>query len=624
MLSKFWTLRRKARKAPVAAPSADSEPVPPQTEEPYSAGEFSIDDYRPMKVICIGAGFSGILAAIRFRQKVPNLDLKIYEKADGVGGTWRANRYPGAACDVPSHCYQFSFEDQVPCFCYSVKAPFVDCDYNSQWSSLFSTGPEILANIERIVDKYKIRKYMNFNHELTHAKWDASSGQWIIRVRHGDEELQDSCDVLLLCIGSLSRWHWPEVEGLKEFGGTLVHSAQWNVGDGASQEEVENWRDKTVGIIGNVGPELLERLFAGSSGIQIAATIHPKIKKMVTYARQRTWIPPPFFVNTLMSILERDPTDTNMAISDEEREKLKDPKQFKSFRHTIEQQMNSFHALVIRESEIQKQAKKNFEERMRQGTAAKPGLLEKMLPTWSVFCRRLTPGEGYLEALCADNTTYETTPIKRVTRAGIELTDGRVDELDVLVCATGFDVSYHYPFDVVGRGGITLNERWSPYAEAYLSLAVDGFPNMFLVYGPGSGLNSGSFFVMVESQMQYVVKAVQKLQAERLKSMEPKKEATTDWTEHMRAYFPKTVYMDTCNSWYKAPDGTVVGLWPGSSLHAIRALANPRWEDYEYESMDKTHNRLQWLGAGHTENERTMTGDLAWYLNAPDVPPIPE
>jgi len=122
----------------------------------------------------------------------------------------------------------------------------------------------------------------------------------------------------------------------------------------------------------------------------------------------------------------------------------------------------------------------------------------------------------------------------------------------------------------------------------------------------------------------YNVKAVQKMQRERLKAMEPKEEATADCTEHRRAYFPKTVYTDQCNSWYKAPDGTVVGLWPGSALHAIQTLAEPRWEDYEYESIDATRNRLRWLGAGHTENERTMTGDLAWYLNAPDVPAIPE
>ncbi|KAJ7175158.1 FAD/NAD-P-binding domain-containing protein [Mycena crocata] len=613
MFSRFRSFGRKATTPPASPTTSETSPAPP-SDEPYSTGDRSIDDYRPVKVICIGAGFSGILCAIRFQQKVPNCELKIYEKADGIGGTWRHNRYPGAACDVPSHCYQFSFENE------------------SQWSGLFSTGPEILANMERVVDKYKVRKYMHFKHELTHAEYDAAAGKWTVRIQHDNVEFEETCDVLLLAIGSLSRWHWPNIEGLKEFGGTVVHSAQWNVGDGAWEEGVKDWGDKTVGIIGN-----------GSSGIQIASAIHPNIKRMVNYARSKTWISPAFGTGSSMIALGRDPSDPSRTFTDEDREALKDPKRFKEFRHATEHEMNSFHALIIRDSELQKQARVNFEESMKLDTSSKPGLLEQILPPWSVFCRRLTPCAGYLEALCAKNTTYETTPIRKITRKGVELTDGRHDDLDVLVCATGFDVSYHYPFEVVGRNGVTLNQRWSPYAEAYLSMAVDGFPNMFLIYGPGSGLNTATIMVLLENQVMYVVKAVQKLQRERLKSMEAKKEATADWTEHRRAYFPKTVYTDACKSWYKAEDGTVVGLWPGDALHAIRTLANPRWEDYDYESIDKTRNRLHWLGAGQTENERTGTGDreanysfsrnttlipfdatVAWYLDEADVPTIPE
>ncbi|KAJ7508494.1 FAD/NAD-P-binding domain-containing protein [Mycena galericulata] len=571
--------------------AATAPPTAPPAREPYVAGDFSVDDYRPLKVICIGAGFSGILCAIRFRQKVPNLDLKIYEKADGVGGTWRANRYPGAACDTPSYCYQFSFEDE------------------SQWSGIYATGPEILANMERVVEKHKIREYIHVNHELTHAQWDAGASKWTVRLRHEGAEVEDSCDVLVLCIGSLDRWHWPDIEGLKEFGGTLLHSAQWDVGEDA----VKDWGDKTVGIIGN-----------GASGIQTAAAIQPNVKKMVKYARAKTWIAPSFGLPAAMGVLGRDATDASLIVADAEREKLKDPRFYKEFRHAMEHQMNELHALIIRDSDAQKEARATAEEMMKQDTASKPGLFEQMVPTWSVFCRRLTPSPGYLPALCAENTTYETTPIARITPTGIELADGRHDALDVLVCATGFDVSFHYPFDVVGRNGLTLNERWSPYAQAYLALAVDNFPNLYFMYGPGSGLNTASILVMLESQVLYITKVLQKMQAHRLKTIEVKREAVEDWAEHMRAYFPKTVYTDECNSWYKAPDGTIVGLWPGSALHAVRALEIPRWEDYEYERVDKTQNRLGWLGSGQTENERTMTGDLAWYLEAPDVPPIPQ
>ncbi|KAJ7622059.1 FAD/NAD-P-binding domain-containing protein [Roridomyces roridus] len=566
------------------------------TASAYTAPEFSIDAYRPIKVICIGAGFSGILAAIRFQQKVPNLELNIYEKEDAIGGTWRANRYPGAACDVPSHCYQFSFEDQ------------------SQWSGMFSTGPEILANMERVVDKYKIRKYITLKHELTHAKYDEGTGKWTVRIRRGEDgkEFEEECDVFMLCIGSLNRWHWPEIDGLKDFKGKLVHSAQWDVGEGTWEEGVKDWGDKTVGVIGN-----------GSSGIQIVAAIHPKIKKLVNYSRAKTWICPAFGAGATMDNLGRDSSNTDPRFTAEELEMLKDPKRFAEFRHITEHEMNKLHPMSIRDSEVQKAVRKLFEDHMKQVLAPKPGLYEKIVPEWSVFCRRLTPCAGYLEALAAENTTYETTPIKRITAKGVELTDGRHDDLDVLVCATGFDVSYHYPFEIVGRGGTTLNERWAAGAEAYLSIAVDSFPNMFLMYGPGSGLNAAGIIVMIEAQMGYIVKAVQKLQSERLKSIEVKKAATADWSEHMQAYFPKTVYLDSCHSWYKTPEGRIIGLYPGSALHSLKALANPRWEDYDYERIDKTHNRLYWLGDGQTENERTQTGDLAWYLNNVDVPPIP-
>ncbi|KAI0701861.1 FAD/NAD-P-binding domain-containing protein [Cytidiella melzeri] len=578
------------------APHTKTDPYhalnPSSEDANYRPPNFNIDDYRPLKVRCIGAGFSGILCALRFRQNIPHLDFKIYEKQAGVGGTWYANQYPGVACDVPSHCYQFSFED------------------HSQWSNFYSSGSEIQANIERVVDKYKLREYIHLKHVLSHAKWDESTGKWTLSVRRGADnvagEFEETCDILLLCVGSLNRWHWPNIKGLKDFGGPVVHTAEWLL----DEKSIEG---KRVGIIGN-----------GSSGIQAVAAVHPKALRLVNYVRQKTWIAPDFCVNETRALLGRKPDDDNQVFTAEELQKLKDPHNARDFRHALEHNMNVFHAVSLRNSDMQQQTRAMFEADMKKHLAKKPELFEKILPDFSVFCRRLSPGNGYLEALCADNTTYETTPIKRITRTGIELEDGRHNNLDVIVAATGFDVSYHYPFDVVGRNGVKLNDRWTPYAEAYLSIAVDGFPNLFHMYGPGSGLNTGTIISMLENQAVYISKCAMKLQRERLKCMEPKKEAMRDWTQHMRNYFPKTVYTDKCNSWYSADDGTVVGLWPGSNLHAINSLAHPRWEDYEYERLDNTTNRLFWLGDGQTVNENTMKGDLAWYLEKPDVPPIPQ
>ncbi|KAI0777137.1 FAD/NAD-P-binding domain-containing protein [Irpex lacteus] len=549
-----WSVRGKT----AIANTTPNTPTPAATlsQEDYSPPEFNIDDYRPLKVRCIGAGFSGIICALRFRQKIPNLDFKIYEKQAGVGGTWCANKYPGVACDVPSHCYQFSFED------------------HSQWSKFYSNGDEIQDNIERVVDKYKIREYIQLEHELTYAKWDETSGKWTIHVRHGGKEFEEICDILVLGVGSLCRWKWPNIEGLNDFKGLLAHTADYHI----DNKDVEG---KRIGVIGN-----------GSSGIQTVAALHPKAKTLVNYGRQKTWIAPDFGLTETKAQLGRQPDDTNQLHS-EELERLQDPEFAKKFRHALEHDINVFHMLSIRDSEMQKQAKAQFEAEMKRHLVNKPELADKLVPDFS--------------------TTYETTPIKRITRTGVELTDGRHNDLDVLVLATGFDVSYHYPFDIVGRNNTKLNDRWSPLAEAYMSVAVDGFPNMFLMYGPGSGVNTNSTISMLESQAMYIVKCAAKLQRERLKAMAPKKEATADWMQHMRHYFPKTVYMDKCKAWYTSDDGTVVGLWPGSNLHAMNALANPRWEDYDYERIDSTKNRLYWLGDGQTMNEKNMTGDLTHY-----------
>ncbi|KAI0057669.1 FAD/NAD-P-binding domain-containing protein [Artomyces pyxidatus] len=564
----------------------------------YQAGDFSVDDYRRMKVVCIGAGYSGIIAGIRFSQKVPNLDLTIYEKAAGIGGTWWSNKYPGLSCDIPSHCYQLTFEE------------------NTQWSGFYAPGHEILAYLHRVVEKYKLMRFIRLSHELTHARWDEPSGQWHLRIRRGDtgEAFDDTADVLYLGTGCLSRWRWPDIPGLGDFKGRVVHSAQWDVSEGRWEEGVQDWGDKRVGVVGN-----------GSSGIQIVAALQPKVRAITNFVRGKTWIAASFSVRRLLELVGRTPESTDFQFTEADRESFKDPAFYKEFRHAVEDDLNSVSQVTIRGSEMQKAAAAAFKEDMVKKLENKPELIEKILPEWSVCCRRLTPGPGYLEALCSDNATLETTPISRITATGATLSDGTHRALDVLVCATGFDTSYQLPFPVLGRDGRALNDRWAARAEAYLTLAVDGFPNLFLGAGPNSGVNSGSLLVVFERQALYAVRATLKLQRERLRTLEVKAHAVRDWREYMDAFFPKMVYSDPCHSWYKNAEGKVVGLWPGTCLHAVRTLAEPRWEDFDYEPLEKTGNRFYWLGDGQTHNERAMTGDRAWYLNDEeiDIPPVP-
>ncbi|KAI0315332.1 FAD/NAD-binding domain-containing protein [Amylostereum chailletii] len=589
-LASLWTRRDRKKNQ---EPDADER----KAADAYRLGDFCIDEDRPMKVVCIGAGFSGIIAGIRFAQKVRNIDLKIYEKQAGIGGTWRANAYPGVSCDIPSH--NLTFEN------------------NTEWKDFYASGADILANLERIVEKYKLMKYIRLQHELVNAHWDDASHKWRLLIRRGEEneEFEDTADVLFLGVGSLSRWRWPDIEGLDVFGGQAVHSAEWcgtrgREGEkGSWQESVKEWGEKRVGVIGN-----------GSSGIQIVTALHPHVRSLTNFVRSPQWMSASWGVDAIRRALGTDEANTGYEFTNEHRERFEDPESYREFRRGVEAVLNRSNEIIFRDSDLQKQVAAEYRSEMTRKTEQVPGLADKVIPKWAVSCRRLTPGAGYLEALSEGKVNLETTAIKRVTPTGVELEDGRHELLDVIVCATGFDTTYHYPFDVVGRDGLRLEDRWQPHPEAYLSVAIDGFPNMFFAYGPNSGVNSGTLLILLEKQVEYAVQVTLKLQRERLGSIEVKKEVMRNWSEYM-----KTVFTDSCHSWYRSSDGVVVGIWPGTNLHAVRALAHPRWEDYNYTPLDQSGNALYWLGDGRTYNEKTLKGDLAWYLDESviDRPPVP-
>lgn len=262
---------------------------------------------------------------------------------------------------------------------------------------------------------------------------------------------------------------------------------------------------------------------------------------------------------------------------------------------------------------------------MKDRLAQNPEILESLAPSFAVGCRRLTPGPGYLEALTAPNVDFISNKIKSITSNSIRLENGREIPLDVIVCATGFNTNNIPPFPIIGRHGRSLKERFTPYPETYLSISVDDFPNYFMILGPNSNIGSGSLTKILESEGDYIVKCIRKLQKEDYSSMVPKKQRVKDFSKYCEAYFEKTVYLDDCRSWYKdANTGRITGLWPGSTLHALEALRSPRWEDFEYEERDRcagNGNALSWLGNGWSLTQ-LGAGDPAWYLEKPfvDVP----
>jgi hypothetical protein len=259
---------------------------------------------------------------------------------------------------------------------------------------------------------------------------------------------------------------------------------------------------------------------------------------------------------------------------------------------------------------------------MRERLKKKPEIADFILPSFAVGCRRLTPGPGYLEALVEDNVDFVTDKVTEIVPEGVVLETGRKVEIDALVCATGFNASSPPPFQVYGKDGKSLQERFTPHRETYLTMTVDGFPNFFMMLGPNSAIGSGSLTMMIETEGDYIIKCIRKLQKEDYISMMPKPERVKDFMDYTNEYFKKTVYMDDCNSWYRSDGGKgdrITGLWPGSTLHCLESLRAPRWEDFDFETKDE--NRLRWLGNGWSVTQ-LGDGDPAWYLE-PSLQDIP-
>ncbi|OAG37828.1 hypothetical protein AYO21_07934 [Fonsecaea monophora] len=552
--------------------------------------DHCIDDLPPVKVICIGAGFSGVLTAIRFPQRVSNLDLVVYEKNPEVGGTWYENNYPGVRCDVPSAAYQFSFES------------------NTQWSEYYCTGGEIQQYVKRTAHKYGAYKYIKFNTELIGATWDEDEGKWHVSLRDVEtgKSFEDSCHFLITATGILNNWKWPDIEGRENFEGRMVHSARWD-----PTLTSETMKDLDIALIG-----------AGSTGIQILPQIQPVAKRVDHYMSSKTWISPIGFGS---EELQARGATGNFKHSPEELELFrKDPQAYLEWRTKIEKMVNAAALITLHDSPVQKEFMTINREAMANKLAKKPHIMEALEPNWPPGCRRLTPGPGYLEALVEDNVDFISTKIKRFTKNGIETVDGKERKVDLVICATGFDTSLKQPMPIIGRNGANLNDIWRDDPVSYLGIFPPEMPNMMRFIGPNGACGTGGLLLVIEYACEYMIKTVQKAQREYIKAVVPKPEAIRMFVEHTDAYFTKTIYTQPCKSWMKRgkENGRIVTIWPGSAIHIVKSYENPRWEDFDYEYRPETkRNHLSWLGNGLTvlQEQDKHTAD---YLINVDQPPI--
>jgi len=301
-----------------------------------------------------------------------------------------------------------------------------------------------------------------------------------------------------------------------------------------------------------------------------------------------------------------------------------DPTAYMAWRAKIEKLVNAAADITVLDTSAQKEFFTINREAMAKKLAKKPEVMDALEPSWPPGCRRLTPGPGYLEALVEDNVNFISTKIKRITTSGIETVDGKQRDVDLIICATGFDTSLKQPMPLIGRDGASLNDIWRDHPESYLGIFPPEMPNMMRFIGPNGACGTGGLLLVIERACEYMIQVVQKAQREYIKTVVPKAEAIRMFVQHTDHYFEKTIYTQPCKSWMKRGNerGRIVTIWPGSAIHILEAYKHPRWEDFDYTYCPETSdNHLRWLGNGLTALQE-HGNHTAEYLETVDHPPV--
>ncbi len=458
------------------------------------------------RVAVIGTGFAGLGAAIALKQR--GIDFVVLERGLDVGGTWRDNTYPGCQCDVPSHLYSFSF------------AP------NPDWSRTYSPQPEIWEYLRKTAAEHDVTQHIRFGEEVLEARWDDTASTWTVETTTGTL----TADVLLGGNGALSEPSVPHVEGIERFQGTVFHSAQWN-----HDHDLDGAR---VAVIGT-----------GASAIQFIPKIQPRVAHMNVFQRTPAWVLP----------------HTDRPITRIERALYR--------RVPLLQRAARAFVYWIRELVVIAMAKNPRFVRPieRRATAhlrkqvPDPALRAKLTPSFSAGCKRLLLSNDYYPALTKTNVDVCTSPIVEVCERSIVTADGAEHEVDTIIFGTGFRVTDNPMMERIRNGDdLSLAKAWdADGSRAYLGTTVPGFPNLFLLTGPNTGIGHTSLVVMIEAQLDYVLGALQMMDRDDLAALEVRREPFEKFNDELQAKMGRTVWnAGGCASWYLDAHGRNTTLWP--------------------------------------------------------------
>lgn len=462
--------------------------------------------HRP-RVIVIGAGFGG-LAAAHALSRDGLADVTVLEKANDIGGVWRENTYPGAACDVPSHLYSYSFARKT------------------DWGRRYAQQADILGYIHDTADRFGLRDLVRTGVEVTSAAYDDGRAIWRVETA-GGEVLE--ADVLVPAVGQLSRPAFPPIPGLDTFTGPSFHSAEW-------RHDVD-LSGKRVAVLGT-----------GASAIQFVPRIRRSAAHVTVFQRSAPYVVPK---------LDRGYTAVHHAA-------FVGVPGFAAAMREVVWQITEFLGLALTRVAplarlLQALAMFNLKRRIED-----PVLRAKLTPDYPIGCKRVLFSSEWYPALAKDNVGVETDAITEVTPTGVRGADGRLHEVDVIIYGTGFKATeFLAPMTISGRHGRDLHAEWSEGARAHFGMAVPGFPNMFLIYGPNTNLGSSSIILMMEQQAGYIRQAVTEL-ARRgpNRAFEIRRSVEAAYDKEVQARLDEGVWTQ-CQSWYRAGSGRVSTNWPG-------------------------------------------------------------
>jgi cation diffusion facilitator CzcD-associated flavoprotein CzcO len=474
------------------------------------------DETARLDAVIIGAGFAGLAMGRQLKQAGIERFV-ILDRAEGVGGVWRANTYPGAACDVPSHLYSYSF--------------FL----NPDWSRKYSPQSEILAYLERAADAFGLRPHLDFNQAVTALTFHAGDGVWTITLASGRTI---EARVVISAVGQLAEPAWPEIKDRQVFEGPMIHSAHWKADVDLS--------GKRVAVIGNA-----------ASAIQLLPEMADKASQLTIFQRTPNWVidkPDRRFTRVEQWLFRKLPWWRRL---------------YRRISFLIHE---SRYSAFVKNSIASDWTRWRLKQRLNRHVKD-PALRDMLTPDYPPGCKRILLSNDYFDVVQRPHVRLVARRAARLERDAILTPDGERIGVDAIVCATGFKATdFLAGIDVTGPDGRTLREVWGESPKAYRGVAVSGFPNLFMLYGPNTNLGHNSIIFMLERQTEYVRKQIERLFGEGLSSLEVKEEAQAAFNTALQKKLKRTVWAADCPSWYKTADGVITNNWHGHALEFAQTL----------------------------------------------------